>query len=203
MLEIIQSGGILMIPLLCCSVLAMAIIGERFWSLRKGKILPTETVTTIWGLIRAKKTDANTLTALEEGSPLGTVLVAGLNSRQLGREVMKEVIVETGKQVTHDLERYLNTLGTIAMIAPLLGLLGTVVGMIEVFAVITTEGVGDPMVLAGGISQALTTTAAGLSIAIPCVMFHRYFDGLVDSYVLRMEDEALKLIAVFYKTENF
>jgi len=198
----IQSGGWLMIPILFCSILAMGIIVERFYTLQKKKILPPEMVKQVWRLAKAKKLDVIALKHLKESSPLGAVLAAGLMSRGFGREVMKESIAETGRQVTHKLERFLNTLGTIATITPLLGLLGTVVGMIKVFAAIVSHGVGDPTILAGGISEALITTAAGLSVAIPCVIFHRYFDGLVDVYVLNMEEESLKLIEVIHGTRD-
>ncbi len=202
MFEMIQSGGLLMIPIVFCSILAMGIIIERFYSLQKKKILPPEMVKQVWRLAKAKKLDAVTLKHLKESSPLGAILAAGLMNRSFGRDVMKESIAETGRQVTHKLERFLNTLGTIATITPLLGLLGTVVGMIKVFAAIVSYGVGDPSVLAGGISEALITTAAGLSVAIPCVIFHRYFDGLVDAYVLNMEEESLKLIEVVHGTRD-
>ena len=202
MFELIQSGGLLMIPILFCSVMAMGIVGERFWTLRKKKILPPELVSQVWNLAKAKKLDAMTLKHLKDSSPLGTILATGLKSRSLGREVMKEAIAESGRQVAHKLERFLNTLGTIATITPLLGLLGTVVGMIKVFAAIVSHGVGDPAILAGGISEALITTAAGLAVAIPCVIFHRYFDGLVDAYVLNMEEESLKLIEVIHGTRD-
>ena len=202
MFELMQQGGLLMIPILLCSIMAMAIICERFWTLRKNKILPPKMVSQVWKLAKSHKVDVKVLKHLKESSPLGTILAAGLMNRDLGREVMKESIAESGRQVTHKLERYLNTLGTIANITPLLGLLGTVVGMIKVFAAIVSHGVGDPAVLAGGISEALITTAAGLTVAIPCVVFHRYFDGLVDAYVLNMEEESLKLIAVIHGTRE-
>ncbi|OQK17681.1 biopolymer transporter ExbB [Methyloprofundus sedimenti] len=202
MFELIQSGGLLMIPILFCSVMAMGIVGERLWTLRKKKILPPEMVSQVWNLAKARKLDAKTLKHLKDSSPLGRILAAGLMSRSLGRDVMKESIAESGRQVAHKLERFLNTLGTIATITPLLGLLGTVVGMIKVFAAIVSHGVGDPAVLAGGISEALITTAAGLVVAIPCVIFHRYFDGLVDAYVLNMEEESIKLIEVIHGTHE-
>jgi len=200
--ELIQSGGLLMIPILFCSVLAMGIIGERFLNLQKKKILPPELVDQVWELAKARKLDAKTIKHLKESSPLGMILASGLMSRSLGRDVMKEAVVDSGRHVAHKLERFLNTLGTIATITPLLGLLGTVLGMIKVFAAIVSHGVGDPTVLAGGISEALITTAAGLAVAIPCVIFHRYFDGLVDVYVLNMEEESLKLIEVIHGTHE-
>jgi len=196
--ELIKSGGLLIIPILFCSVIAMAIIGERFWTLQKNEVVPPEMVKQVWELAQSKKLDSTTIQQLKESSPLGAILAAGVLNQKLGRDVMKESISEAGRQVAHDLERFLNTLGTIATITPLLGLLGTVVGMIKVFSAIVIHGVGDPTVLAGGISEALITTAAGLAVAIPCVIFHRYFDGLVDSLVLSMEDESLKLIEVMH-----
>ena len=202
MFELIQQGGLLMVPILLCSILAMGIICERFWTLRKNKILPPKMVSQVRKLAKSNKLDVKSIKQLKESSPLGTILATGLINRDLGRDVMKESIAESGRQVTHRLERYLNTLGTIANITPLLGLLGTVVGMIKVFAAIVSHGVGDPTILAGGISEALITTAAGLTVAIPCVIFHRYFDGLVDVYVLNMEEESLKLIAVIHGTDD-
>lgn len=152
----------------------------------------------IWQLQKDGQLGKADLGKLKASSPLGRILAAGLLNRNHSKEVMKESIEEVGRQVVHDLERYLNTLGTIASISPLLGLLGTVIGMIKVFSVIVTAGVGDPAVLAGGISEALITTAAGLSVAIPTLMFHRYFMGSVDKLVLGMEEQALKLVEVIH-----
>jgi biopolymer transport protein ExbB len=196
--EIIKSGGWLMWPILLCSILALAIIGERFWSLQRKKILPSELVPQVWSLSREKKLDANTIRRIKVSSPLGAILAAGLANHSHGREVMKESMEEVGRQVTHELEKYLNTLGTIASVSPLLGLLGTVFGMIQTFTAIMQHGVGDPAHLGGGISVALITTAAGLTVAIPSLIFHRYFLGLVDAYVLNMEEEALKLIEMLH-----
>lgn len=198
MLEIIKSGGWLMLPIILCSIVSMGIICERLWSLRKKKILPPELVPQIWTLSRENKLDHATIRRLKVSSPLGAILSAGLVNSPHGREIMKESIEEAGRQTAHEMERFLNSLGTIASIAPLLGLLGTVVGMIKVFAAIMSQGVGDPSVLAGGISEALITTAAGLTVAIPSLMFHRYFEGLVDEYILNMEEEALKLIEMMH-----
>jgi biopolymer transport protein ExbB len=138
---------------------------------------------------------------LRDASPLGRILAAGLSARHLDREHMKEQIEDVGRHVVHDMERYLNTLGTIASITPLLGLLGTVIGMIDVFAVITTQGIGDAGVLAGGISKALITTAAGLTVAIPSLMFYRYFRGRVDELVVTMEQEALKMVEALHTAD--
>ncbi|MDO8845931.1 MotA/TolQ/ExbB proton channel family protein [Methylicorpusculum sp.] len=198
MIELIKSGGWLMLPIILCSIAAMAIIGERFWSLRKKKILPPELIPQIWKLHRDRKLDNNAIRSLRVSSPLGAVLAAGLANSAHGREMMRVSIEEVGRQVVHELERFLNTLGTIASIAPLLGLLGTVVGMIKVFSAIMLHGVGDPGILAGGISEALITTAAGLTVAIPSLIFHRYFERLVEEYVLNMEEEALRLIDIIH-----
>lgn len=187
-----------MVPILLCSVIALAIVGERFWSLQRKKIVPTHLVAQIWNWHRNGELDEKRIEVLGRSSPLGRVLAAGLLNRGHSREIMKESIEETGRQVVLELERYLNTLGTIASITPLLGLLGTVIGMIKVFSAITTHGIGDPTVLAGGISEALITTAAGLSVAIPSLMFYRHFRGRVDELVVRMEEEALKLLDVMH-----
>ena len=198
MFEMIQAGGWLMWPIILCSVIALAISGERFWSLQTKRIAPKHLVAQVWHWHKQDNLDDAHINALRASSPLGRILAAGLANREHPRDIMKEVIEDTGRQVVHELERYLNTLGTIASITPLLGLLGTVIGMIKVFTAITAQGVGNPGVLAGGISEALITTAAGLSVAIPSLMFYRYFRGRVDELVLRMEEEALKLIEVMH-----
>lgn len=196
--DLIKSGGWLMLPILLCSIIAMGIIAERFWSLRRTRILPPDLVPKIWKLNRDGKLDAVSLRNLKTCSPLGAVLAAGLANSHYGREIMRTSIEEAGRQVVHELERFLNTLGTIASVSPLLGLLGTVVGMIKVFSAIMVHGVGDPAVLGGGISEALITTAAGLTVAIPSLIFYRYFERLIDEYVLNMEEEALKLVDMMH-----
>ena len=198
MLELMKSGGLLMWPLLLCSIISLAIIAERFWSLQSKRIAPRNLVSLVWQWQKSGELDAEHMQQLRIGSPLGRILAAGLMNRQHDREVMKESIEEVGRHVVHELERFLNTLGTIASISPLLGLLGTVIGMIKVFAVITTQGVGDPSILAEGISEALLTTAAGLTVAIPSLMFYRYFQGKVDELVVTMEQEALKMVEVMH-----
>lgn len=198
MFELIKSGGILLWPIIACSILAMGIVCERFWALRTGRILPNQLVPQVWNLYRENKLDRTRIRVLKRNSMLGAILAAGLVNHRHGREVMKDSIEEAGRHVVHELGRFLNTLGTIASVTPLLGLLGTVVGMIKVFTAIMSAGVGDPTVLAGGISEALITTAAGLSVAIPSLMFHRYFEGRVVELVLKMEEEALKLVEVLH-----
>lgn len=189
----------MMVPIVMCSITAMAIIAERFWSLRRKKILPPELVAQVWKLAHEKKLDEVALRHLRYSSPLGCILAAGLANSHHGRKFMKECIEETGRKVVHDLERFLNTLGTIAAIGPLLGLLGTVFGMIDIFSSLMLHGAGNPAALAGGISVALITTASGLAVAIPSLIFHRYFERLVDEYVVIMEEEALKLIDILHE----
>lgn len=196
MFELIKAGGLLMWPIMLCSVIAMAIIGERLWSLRQKKIAPKNLVAVVWQWQNAGHLDKKRINNLRKSSPLGTILAAGLVNRNHSREIMKESIEETGRHIAHDMEHFLSTLGTIASISPLLGLLGTVIGMIKVFTVITSLGVGDPSVLSEGISEALITTAAGLTVAIPSLMFHRFFRGKIDGLIITMEQEALKMVEV-------
>ena len=202
MLELVQSGGWLMAPILLCSVAAMAIIVERLWSLQRERVVPAEQAARAWEWVRTGTLTEERIEALREGSPFGRILAAVLASRHLDREMMKEYIEEVGRHVAHELDRYLNALGTIAAISPLLGLLGTVIGMIKVFAVITAQGVGEPRVLAGGISEALVTTAAGLTVAIPSLLFHRVLRGRVDELVVTMEREALKLVGALERLRS-
>ncbi|MBP6583378.1 MAG: MotA/TolQ/ExbB proton channel family protein [Chromatiaceae bacterium] len=196
MLELMRAGGWLMWPILACSVVAMAIILERLWSLRRRRVMPPRLMEQVWQWQRDQALTPERIQALAQGSPLGRLLSAGLVNRNHSREVMKEAINDVGRQVVANLEHYLNTLGTIASVSPLLGLLGTVFGMIDIFTVIIDAGVGNPGVLAGGISEALLTTAAGLTVAIPSLMFHRYFNGRVNQFALAMEEEALNLVEV-------
>ncbi|MCU7800673.1 MAG: MotA/TolQ/ExbB proton channel family protein [gamma proteobacterium symbiont of Lucinoma myriamae] len=198
MFELILAGGWIMAPIVICSILALTIVVERFWTLREKKIAPPNLVDQIIKLHQKNRITNEAISKLNNNSPLGRILAAGLRNMNAERELMKESIEEEGRQVVLELERFLNTLGTIASITPLLGLLGTVIGMIKVFAVITSLGVGDPSVLADGISQALLTTAAGLSVAIPSVMFYRFFRGRVDELLLKMEAQAVYLVEVVH-----
>lgn len=194
MFELVQAGGWLMVPILLCSVISLAIVTERMWILRKKKVIPAKLVTGIWTLLNKGALTDKHIAEIEKGSPLGRVLAAGLINRDLSRDMIRESIEETGRFVVHEMERFLNTLGTISTITPLLGLLGTVIGMIKVFTAITIVGVGDPGQLAGGISEALITTAAGLTVAIPSLIFHRYLKRKIDELVVGMEQEAMKLV---------
>jgi len=192
--ELVQAGGWLMVPILLCSVIAAAIVIERLWTLRQKKVIPEKLLTGIWNLLSNDSLTAQHIDQIENGSPLGKVLAAGLINRHLSRELVRESIEENGRFVVHEMERFMNTLGTISTITPLLGLLGTVIGMIKVFTAITVIGVGDPSQLAGGISEALITTAAGLTVAIPSLIFHRHLKRRIDELVVAMEQEAMKLV---------
>ncbi|PWK50950.1 MotA/TolQ/ExbB proton channel family protein [Pleionea mediterranea] len=196
--DVIKNGGFVIWPIVICSVIALIICIERFWTLRKSRITPKHLVAQVWGWIKNNQLDKKKLKSLKESSPLGEILAAGIVNHSHGRETMKEAIRDSGRQVVVNLDRFLNTLGTIAVITPLLGLLGTVIGMIKVFTVITMQGVGDASALAGGISEALLTTAAGLTVAIPALIFHRYFERKVDELVVIMEEEALKMVEVLH-----
>jgi biopolymer transport protein ExbB len=200
MIEIIKAGGWLMLPIILCSIIAVAITIERLWTLQRGRVLPKDLTMRVWEWARGRQLDQKHLTVLAANSPMGRVLAAGLANRHQSREVLKEIVQDTGRHVVHELERYLNSLGTIAAITPLLGLLGTVIGMVKVFTAITTAGVGNPGVLAGGISEALITTAAGLSVAIPSLIAYRYLRGQVDALVVEMEKEAMKLVDALHGT---
>lgn len=186
----------MMWPIILASVAAMAIIGERFWSLQRKHVAPANLLPSVQQWLNKQELGANHIAFLRESSPLGRIFAAVLTQRQLGRAAMKEVMEDAGRHVMPELERFLNTLGTIAAISPFLGLLGTVLGMIQMFAGVGTHGVGDPALVASGISQALVTTAAGLLVAIPSLMFYRYFRGRVNELVVAMEEEADKLLAI-------
>jgi len=197
--EVVKSGGWLMLPIILCSIISIAIVAERFWSLRRDKVLPKHLVAEVWNRVKKGQFKKADMEALGKESALGRILVAGLQCRGEGRDRIKESIEERGREVVHELERFLDTLGTIAAVSPLLGLLGTVLGMINVFNAITTHGVGNPGALAGGISVAMITTAAGLLTAIPSLVFYRYFRRRVDSIVVEMEREAIKMVDVLHR----
>ncbi|PWQ95250.1 MotA/TolQ/ExbB proton channel family protein [Leucothrix arctica] len=194
MFEYITAGGFLVIPILLCSVLAMAIVIALFIKLSSKKVVPEGVAEMAGKLALSGKMTPSHIAQIRDGSLLGRVLAAGLESVDQPRHVMKTNIEETGRHVIHEMDRYMTTLGTIAAIAPLLGLLGTVVGMISVFSVITSQGVGNPTELAGGISQALITTAAGISVAVPALIFHRYFRSKINGLAIDMEKSAMKLV---------
>ncbi|MCU1716603.1 MotA/TolQ/ExbB proton channel family protein [Pseudomonas sp. 5P_3.1_Bac2] len=196
MWELVKSGGWIMLPIILCSIAALGIIAERLWTLRPSRVTPPNLLGQVWKWIKEKKLNTQKLKELRANSPLGEVLAAGLANSKHGREIMKECIEEAAARVIHDLERYLNALGTIAGIAPLLGLLGTVLGMIDIFSSFMGSGMGNAASLAGGIAKALITTAAGLIVAIPALFFHRYLQRRVDELVVGMEQQAIRLVEV-------
>lgn len=201
MFAIVQAAGWPIWPLLLASVIAVALIIERSVALRRRKIVPAGLLQRVVAEFRKGAANAELINDLERHSPLGQVLAAGLRNRSASREVMKEAIEEAGRAVTHELERYLTTLGTIASIAPLMGLFGTVVGMIEMFSA-QVPGSADPHQLARGISIALYNTGFGILIAVPCMIFWRHFNALVDSFVVEMEQQAIRLVEVIHGERN-
>ena len=193
MWEIVRAGGPLMWPIILCSIAAAAITLERLWTLQDRRVLPRELTSKVWQLIESNQVNDKVIAALEQNSPLGRVLAAGLNNRHRSREVMMERLEDAGRHVIHELERFLNTLGTIATMSPLLGLLGTVTGIIKSFNAIQAGGVGDPRALSGGIAEALICTAAGLVVAIPSLFAYRLLRSKVDGIVIAMEKDAIRL----------
>ncbi|TXJ02982.1 MAG: MotA/TolQ/ExbB proton channel family protein [Aquabacterium sp.] len=196
MWELVKAGGWMMLPIILCSIAAAGIIAERLWTLRPARITPSHLLGQVWLWIKDKQLNSQKLKELRASSPLGEILAAGLANSKHGREIMKECIEEAAARVIHELERYLNALGTIAGIAPLLGLLGTVLGMIDIFSAFMGSNMANASVLAGGIAKALITTAAGLFVAIPALFFHRFLQRRVDELVVGMEQEAIKLVEV-------
>ncbi len=196
MWNIFESGGIVMYPILICSILSLGIILERFWRLQRGRVIPKGLVIRVWEWLKNNELDKTKLEQLRKGSPLGRLLASGLAQRNSSREAIKESIEETGGHVVHELECCLPILGTVAAVAPLLGLLGTVLGIMDMFGVAAKQGMADPSALASGISVALITTAAGLIVAIPALIFHRVLTSKVDALVVEMEQEALKMVEI-------
>ena len=191
MIELVREGGWVMLPLILCSVIALGIILERFWSLRVKRVCPEHLLAEVWPWVKTGNTDPKRLEALRRHSPLGQILAAGLQQRSTSRDLMKEAIEDTGRHVVHELERYLNSLGTIAAITPLLGLLGTVTGMINTFGMMTLFGNSDPKLMSGGISEALVTTQLGLCVAIPILLLHHFLERPVDGIVADMEEKSV------------
>ena len=197
MFSIIQAAGWPIWPLLLASIIAVALIIERLVALRRTRVVPDGLLARVVGELRQGTLTDQSIAALEQNSPLGWVFAAGLRNARSSREVMKEAIEESGRGVTHDLERYLTTLGTIASISPLMGLFGTVVGMIELFGAQSPSG-ANPMQLAHGISIALYNTGFGLVVAIPSMIFWRHFRALVDGFVIDMEQQAVRLVEIVH-----
>ena len=197
MFSIILAAGWPIWPLLCASIIAVALIIERLVALRRSKVLPSGLLQRVIAEYKQKGNNEALLASLEAQSPLGRVLSAGLRNVGSSREIMRESIEETGGVVAHELERYLTTLGTIASISPLMGLFGTVVGMIEIFGSQSPTGT-NPMQLAHGISVALYNTGFGLIIAIPGMIFWRHFRALVNGFVIEMQQQAVRLVEVLH-----
>lgn len=194
MWELVKAGGWPMVPLLLLGVLALAIVLERFWTLRRNEVLPPGLGQEVRNWAARGKLDPNHIQSLRANSPLGALLAVALEARNRPRDQIRERIEDAGRHLVHRMERFLNALGTIASAGPLLGLLGTVVGMIQMFLGILDHGVGDVNQLAGGIGKALVCTATGMIVAIPALMFHRYFKGRIGGYVIEMEMEASALL---------
>src|SRR5580658_2876204 len=193
MWEIVQAGGALMWPIILCSIVAAAIVLERLWTLQDRRVLPPDLTRKVWKLVEANQINDKVIAALEQNSPLGKLLAAGLANRHRPREVLMERLEDAGRHVVHELERFLNTLGTIAGVSPLLGLLGTVTGIIKAFNAINAGGMGDPRALSGGIAEALIATVAGLCVAIPSLIAYRYLRGKVERIVVEMEKNAMRM----------
>jgi biopolymer transport protein ExbB len=200
MFEIVKAGGIVMVPIILASIIAAAIFLERLWTLQSRRVVPAELTDKVWKWVETGQISDKHVYALQQNSPLGKILAAGLANRHRDRAVIKESIEDAGRHVIHELNRFIGTLGTIASVSPLLGLLGTVTGMIKTFNTLSTAGAGNPMALAGGIAEALITTAAGLTIAIPALLAYKYLRARVTSLVVQMEKEAIKLVQAIEET---
>ena len=194
MLELVKAGGWPMIPLLMLSALALAIIVERAWTLRRAAVVPPHLGREVRAWAAGRKLDPSHIESLRATSPLGALLAAALDVRHRPRDQIRERIEDVGRHLVHRMERYLNSLGTIAAAGPLLGLFGTVVGMIQMFLGILDHGIGDVNQLAGGIGKALVCTATGMIVAIPALMAHRWFRGRIAEYIVDMEHEAIQLL---------
>ena len=202
MIEIVKAAGWPIWPLLLASVISVALIIERLVALRRVKVVPAGLLQRAVGEFKRGANNDKLLEELERHSPLGRVLSAGLRNVNASREIMKESIEETGAVVTHDLERYLSMLGTLAAVTPLLGLFGTVIGMIEIFGAQSPASGSNPAALAHGISVALYNTAFGIMVAVPSLMFYRFFRSRVDGYIVEMEQQAIKLVEVVHGDRN-
>ena len=198
MIDIIQAAGWPIWPIILCSIIAIAIIGERFYSLRQSLVAPRDLLPSIVKEYRKGGVTSEMLTRVSQSSQLGKVLAAGLKNVKSSREIIKESIEEAGRAVSQELERFLTTLGTIATMSPLLGLLGTIIGMIEIFGASTPTGITDPARLAHGISIALYNAAFGIIVAVPALVFYRHFRARADALIVEMELQAVKLVEVIH-----
>ena len=194
MLELLTAGGWAMWPILICSILVFGIVVERFWALRRAAVLPPGLSDEVRNLALGKKIDVQQLDEIGRGSPLGAVIAGALAVRHRGRDAIRERVEDVGRHAMHDLERFLPTLGTIALISPLLGLFGTVVGLITMFLSIMSNGIGDVNHLAGGIGEALVCTAAGMAVAVPAYIFHRMLRARVVDYGVELEKAVIRLL---------
>lgn len=201
LLAILHAAGWPIWLLLIASIVAMTLIIERLLYLRRARILPVNLLQEVIRVYHNGKINADVVQKLEQNSPLGRVLAAGLRNVNAPREVMKESIEEAGRGTAHELERFLTTLGTIATLAPLMGLFGTVVGMIEIFGSQSGSG-ANPVQLAHGISVALYNTGFGLAIAMPALVFYRHFRALVDSFIVDMEQQAVKFVDTVHSSRK-
>jgi biopolymer transport protein ExbB len=197
LIALIEAAGWPIWFILVASVIALAIIGERWWSLREGIVMPRDLLAQTLQEYRQNDVSPQMLSRLAKGSPLGRVFAAGLRNAKSPPEIIKDAIEESGRTVAVELERFLTSLGTIAAISPLLGLFGTVVGMIEIFGSQTPQG-GNPLVLAHGISIALYNTAFGLVVAVPAMIFYRHFRAKVDVMLVDMEMQAIRLVEIIH-----
>jgi len=202
LIDLLKAGGWLTLPILACSLAAATIIIERLLALRRARVLPGQLVVILRRWTEQGAIDPQEVAALALDSPLGRIVAAGLACRGRRREIVREQVEDTGRHVVHELERFLNALGTIAAISPLLGLLGTVAGMIKIFQIVAVEGNSNFSLLSVGIAEALVTTAAGLAVAIPSLLFYRYFHARVDRLVVQMEQETLQLIDLLDSSVN-
>jgi biopolymer transport protein ExbB len=192
MWELVRAGGPFMWPIILCSIIAAAIVFERLWTLQERRVLPPDLTRRVWQLVESGQVNDKVIAALEQNSPMGRLLAVGLQHHHRAREILRERLEDAGRHIVHDLERFLNTLGTIAGVSPLLGLLGTVTGIIKSFNAISVGGMGDPRLLSVGISEALVCTAAGLCVAIPSLISYRYLRGRVDRILVQMEKDATR-----------
>ncbi len=199
MLSLLMAGGWVMVPLFFCSIVATAIIVERAWQLQYNKVVPKGLNDSIIQDLRKKTLTQDKLIAIQDTSALGSVLCVAIHNMKKDRPVILQEVEEHGRRIMHKLEQNLNMLGIIATVSPLLGLLGTVVGMIQVFSVITEEGMNNPNLMAGGIATALVTTAVGLMIAIPSLAFYRFFQRRLDEVAYRIQQEAIFLVDLIKK----
>ena len=198
MIDIIQAAGWPIWPIILCSVIAIAIIGERFYSLRQDIVAPRDLLPRIVQEYRKTGVSKDMVSRVARGSLLGRILAAGLRNIDSSREVMKDSVEEAGRAASHELDRFLTTLGTIATMSPLLGLLGTIIGMIEIFGASTPTGITDPARLAHGISIALYNAAFGIIVAVPSLVFYRHFRARADSLIIEMELQAVKMVEIIH-----